>query len=175
MGRTPRSLSATTGIRGGALFTAIQQRAEALGLERHEIADALGITYPYLLALSAGKRPVSGLSEDKFRRIAQFLERPLIEVLMLAEVLYPEDFIQYTSAETLERELEVAISSMRANPQWGMLAPSPEEWQGLSLASRIGIVLLWERVQGQELLRKARLIRVVGGEEENGGGEAHVA
>ncbi len=146
-----------TDVKGGALLNALHARAEQLGLDRHTLSEAIDVTYPYLRALSNGGRPVSGLSEPKLRKIAEFLDRPFIQVMMLAEIIQPEDFLRPCETD-LSELMENVIATMREHPDWQHVAPSEEEWAGLSLNSRIGIAMLWERALGKELLEKAQLL-----------------
>jgi len=146
-------------IVGGALIRALLQRAEELNLDKYGLAEAIEITYPYLNALSNGGRPVTGISHDKLRRIADFLNMTFVQVLMLAEIVKPEDFARDQEVD-LERTLDRAIENMRSDAEWGRVAPSPDEWEGLSLNTRIGIAMMWEQVSQQDLIAKAEMVIV---------------
>lgn len=146
-------------IIGGALIRALLQRAGELNLDKYALAEAIEITYPYLNALSNGGRPVTGISHDKLRRIADFLNMTFVQVLMLAEIVKPEDFARDQGMD-LERTLGRAIENMRSDAEWGRVAPTPEEWEGLSLNSRIGIAMMWEQVSQQDLIAKAEMVIV---------------
>ncbi|MEW6772348.1 MAG: helix-turn-helix transcriptional regulator [Bacillota bacterium] len=150
---------------GSALIRAMFERAAVLGLNKYDLSREAGITYQYLAALSNGSRPVTGISHDKLRRIAGFLNMTFVQVLMLAEIVIPGDFARDQGID-LERTLDRAIENMRSDADWGRVAPTPEEWEGLSLNSRIGIAMMWEQVSQQDLIAKAEMVIV---EHPNGG------
>lgn len=146
-------------IVGGALIRALLQKAEELNLDRYALAEAIQITYPYLNALANGGRPVTGISLEKLRRIADFLDMTFVQVLMLAEIIKPEDFTHENNHD-LERTLDRAFENMRSDVEWGRVAPSQKEWEGLSLNTKIGIAMMWERVSEQDLIAKAAMVMV---------------
>lgn len=147
-------------IEGGALIRALLKRAEELGLDKRQLAKAISITYPYLIALCNGNRSVQGIQHEKLRRIAEFLNLTFVQVLMLAEIVKPEDFAR-DQGDDLERTLDQAIRGMRADTTWGRVAPSEDEWEDLSINAKIGLVMMWERVSNQDLIEKAKMIIVV--------------
>ncbi|BCU08334.1 helix-turn-helix domain-containing protein [Allochromatium tepidum] len=144
---------------GAALISALHTRAEELGVDRHQMAAALGITYPYLRALSSGGRPISGLSEEKLRNMADFLGCTFGQVLMKAGILRPEDFVD-TREVSIDVQLEGVVALMRKHQDWSNVAPTEEEWASLSRPTRLGVAMLWERELGRELLQKVPLVIV---------------
>lgn len=144
---------------GAALIDLLLEKARERGINRSQLADELGITYPYLRALASGGRPISGLTEEKQRNIAKFLDCSVIQVKMRAEILVPEDFLCDAEVSVME-QLETVISLMREHPDWGNLAPTEDEWNALSQNTKIGFGLLWERELGRELLQKVQLVMV---------------
>jgi transcriptional regulator with XRE-family HTH domain len=149
----------TPWIAGRELIRALIKRARELGMDKYELADAIGITYPYLIALSNGSRPIPGISHDKLRRMASFLGLTFVQVLMLAEIVKPEDFV-VDQEERLDLSLERAIENMRMDEEWGRIAPSKSEWSNLSRSTRLGIAMMWERVSQQDLIEKAKMLIV---------------
>jgi len=144
---------------GGALVLRLLEEGAARGLDKAGIADEIGITYPYFCALTNGSRPISGISHDKLRSIGHFLGIPFVQVLMLAEIVTPSDFAMDQKTE-LQRTLELAWTNMRAHPEWGRAAPTPSEWAELGTNTKIGIALMWEKISGQDLVEKAKLIKI---------------
>lgn len=146
-------------FKGAALVKVLIDRLNELGWDKNQAAEAIGITYPYLRALLNGARPLSGLSEDKLRNIAYLIRRTYAQTLMLAGSLRPEDFFEGQES-AIKEQIDKAIEGMRRHPDWSNVAPNETEWESLSFNTKIGIVLMWERVFGQELIQKAPMIIV---------------
>lgn len=142
---------------GAALISALHKRAEERGEDRYQLAAAIGITYPYLRALSSGGRPVSGLSQEKLGNIADYLRVPRGTVMMMAGLLRPEDFVD-TREASVDEQLDKIVTLMREHHDWSNVAPTQEEWASLSRNTRFGFAMLWERELGRELLQKAPLV-----------------
>lgn len=149
---------------GAALIHLVLDRAAQLDMDKHELCSAIDITYPYLNALSNGHRPIPGMSHEKLRKIAKFLRLPFMQVLMLAEIVTPEDFI-HDSEDELEAASLSALLAMRSEPEWGRVAPTDEEWKVLSLRTRMGFALMWEVINSKRYLNHAKQIKLsVGGD-----------
>lgn len=151
---------------GAALIEDLLREADKRGINRHQLAAELSITPPYLLALSSGARPISGLSEEKQRIMANFLKCSLIQLKMRAEILLPEDFLS-DHEFSVNEQLNKVIAIMREHPDWCNVAPTEDEWNSLSQNTKIGFGLLCERELGRELLQKAQLVIVERESEEN--------
>lgn len=147
-------------VEGLALIDALTTRAEELALNKYELAEEVGLTYTYLRALSTGQRPVKGLSNERIRSMAKFLQVPVVEVMMLAGQVSEEDFFT-SDQEALERELNNAYRFLREDPAWGYLAPSPEEWGEISRRQKVLITLLYSQVSGKKLIQAARRTKIL--------------
>lgn len=154
---TSKNTDTPTAHQGAALIRALIQKAEQLGMDKYQLATAIDITYPYLCALTNGTRPIEGVKHKKLRKIASFLGLTFVQVLMLAEIIHPQDFLK-DQGEELEMSMRKAIDNMRAHHEWGGVAPLPEEWALLSPKTRVGIALLWQQVAGQSLLNQAQMV-----------------
>lgn len=153
----PKKPSPPAPIPGSALIKALIQKAEKTGMDKHGLAAAINITYPYLCALTNGSRPIEGVDHKKLRKIAQFLGLTFVQVLLMAEIIEPQDFLK-DQGEELNLAMTMAIDNMRAHHEWGGVAPLPEEWALLSPKTRVGIALLWQQVAGQTMLNQAQMI-----------------
>ena len=147
---TENRTETNTSLKGGALIEALIAKAGAMVIDKYTLAEKVGITYPYLCAISNGRRPVDGVREDKLRLMAEFLGLTFVQVLMLAGKVSPSDFLRDQGAE-LERAMVKALDNMRSHHEWGGVAPLPEEWAQLSQKTKIGIALMWQQVSGQNL------------------------
>ena len=144
-------------IPGIALVNALITKSQKMQLDKYQLAKEIGITYPYLCAISNGGRPVSGIDHKKLRAIAKFLGITFVQVLMLAEIVEPQDFLKDQNEE-LDRAMTLAMDSMRAHHEWGGVSPLPEEWAMLSQKTRVGIALMWQQVCGQTMLNQAQMV-----------------
>jgi hypothetical protein len=144
-------------IKGVGLVQALFKKAEQESLDKYDLCSHIGITYPYLNALSNGHRPISGIGLDKLRKIGEFLGLTFVQVQMLAEIISPSDFVK-DKDELLEHQLNNAIEDMRANAEWGSASPSLKEWNGLSLNTKIGIALLWQNFTNKKFVETAKMI-----------------
>lgn len=159
MPQTPPRNAEQDGLPGAALIKLLLQRGDDLGYSKQELADAIDISLPYLRALVKGARPINAIRREKFRNIATFLNLSYIQVLMLAEIVTPTDFAVDQPA-TLIAKIEGIWRNMRDDPDWGRVAPTPDEWHALSLNTRYGIASMWEQITCQELIEKAPLVLV---------------
>lgn len=148
---------------GIALIHLLLERADRLDMDKHELCRSIDMTYPYLNALANGHRPITGISHDKLRKIGSFLGLPFMQVLMLAEIVAPEDFVHENDNE-IDAASWSALKAMRNEPEWGRVAPSDDEWKSLSLRTRLGFVLMWEIISSKRYLNHAKQIKLsVGG------------
>jgi transcriptional regulator with XRE-family HTH domain len=154
-----KKVAEKTNLKGIALILSLFKKAEDLGLDKYDLCEQIGITYPYLNALSNGHRPVSGVSLDKLRKMGDFLGLTFVQTQMLAEIIKPEDFVQQ-KGESLNNQLNDAIESMRQNTEWGSAAPTHKEWGALSLNTRIGIAMLWQSFSSKKFIETAQMILV---------------
>lgn len=146
-------------VEGMALVNAMIRQATTLEIDKYKLSETIGITYPYLCAITNGTRPVGGISHDKLRSIAKFLDMTFVQVLMLAEIVKPQDFLKDQGQE-LERSMLLSMESMRMHHEWGGVTPTPEEWNALSEKTRVGFALMWQQISGQTMLNQAQMIMV---------------
>ena len=142
-----------------ALMQLLAKRQVALGLSPGQMADLIGISESYYRALANGNRPADGLTIDKLRGCAEFLGVSVIQAAMLAEAIRPRDFVANSDQE-IEKQIERARAKLTEDPDWGRVAPTPDEWAALSLNTRYGIVLMYEKLSHQEFVEKAPLIMI---------------
>lgn len=150
-------------IKGIALTRALVIRASDQGIDRTALADRLDMTEPFVRAVLSGARSLARINQDKLRGVADFLRMSYMQVLLLAEIITPADLLRDTDAD-LQRSLESALDAWERDQEWGHLAPTRQEWGALSLNTRVGIVLLWEREKGEEMLARAQALGIQRGD-----------
>lgn len=147
-------------LTGGALLRLILEKAERENLDRYALADRLGITYSYLTLILRGERDVPSISQDRLRRFGEFLEIPFIQVLMLAEIISSEDFLE-GDEKTIEQEFDRVWTSLNNDPLWRGTAPNRKVWKETPRESKILIGLLYNQIAQENILRLAKRIKVV--------------
>jgi transcriptional regulator with XRE-family HTH domain len=148
---------ATNGKRGAALCRAISTRIVELGMAQKEAARAVGISEEYFSLLLGGERWFGTVAEDKLHRIADFLNVPLISVMMLAEMIQPKDFYR---SSTLESQVEAMFDVLEKDKRFIMAVPSRTEWSKTPLPVKLMCVILYQQVSGKDFLEKAELLQI---------------
>lgn len=139
-------------VTGKRLIDLTRQRLAELNKPERAILDIIGVTYVYWNALTNGHRRLSGLPHAKMQRLADFLEIPVIQAYMLADLYTPADLVVH---KDLADHLKGSLAKMRADKRWNFIAPPDEAWDATPEASQLAIILLYERVAGQALLTRA--------------------
>lgn len=108
----------------------------------YDLAENLGFSYPYLIALARGERPTEKLGREHIVRIANYLDLPVGQVYLLAGVLKPEDFI---FEPTQEEKIQRVLDAMSIDPLWAAYVPKPEVWHDANPSLKLLVCLLYER------------------------------
>lgn len=141
-------------VPGHRLIDLVRRRLAAHGEDDRKAADILGITPVYWNSISSGHRSFSSLPKEKMAKLAKFLDLPLAELDVLSDRLAPEDFLRHS---TLEEELDASLEKMRAHPSWKTMAPDANSWNATPLRSKIAMMLLFEQVAQEQLLRRVEI------------------
>ncbi|BBI65784.1 hypothetical protein HSBAA_PA_3870 (plasmid) [Vreelandella sulfidaeris] len=94
----------------------IFERAVGEGLASTDLADHLGIAPSTLSHLKTGRRLASSLGRDVIEKFAEFLNYPVLAVLILAEQVHLSDF--YSPRNDLDRAIDRALQFMADDPEW---------------------------------------------------------
>ena len=143
--------------RGAALARAIDDHTTELGLSQKDVAKKLGFSEPYYALLLSGQRWFGAVSEDKLKKIADFLDLPLLSVYMLAEVIHSEDFFRSSS---IEDQIEAAFDVMLKDKRFTTIMPTRKDWNASSLRVRLLCAILYQDVSGKDLLEKFRMLTI---------------
>lgn len=148
----------TANFRGLALCEEIRRKMDETGVGALEFARLIGLSPSHTNSLMSGGRPWDGTDRVTKEKIAKFLGLPLINVLMLAGIVEPRDFM---SDDTLDTSLDNAYSAIKSHPVWGAFCTTKGDWHALPTNARILMALLYEKAMEIEVLQKAQLIKVV--------------
>lgn len=160
----PHSAPTTAQIEGGVaettdLIKRLWKKAAEKGIGTRELSRILGISYPYLMHLANPKNGRStdgprGMDREVLRRAAEFLEVPLVQAFVLANILKPEDFFYKPS---LAEKLEAAYVHMTQNGLWCGFAPSRAQWDGMTDDLKLSFVMLYEQTVNRSFLDRAQV------------------
>ena len=148
---------ATLQVRGAALARALDARAQSLGLSQRAAAHRVGFSEPYYALLMGGSRWFGAVEDQALKRIAEFLDVPMISVLLMSERISPEDFFRKT---TLESQIDFVFSTMFTDKRWTSAMPRHADWKNTPLSVRLLAALLYQECSGKDLMEKAKLLRV---------------
>lgn len=148
---------ATLQVRGAALARALDARAQSLGLSQKAAAHRVGFSEPYYALLMGGNRWFGAVEDQALKRIAEFLDVPMISVLLMSERISPEDFFRKT---TLESQIDFVFSTMFTDKRWTSAMPRHADWKNTPLSVRLLAALLYQECSGKDLMEKAKLLRV---------------
>ncbi len=107
------------------MIQAIREKAKEQGLNSGQTAARFQLSPSHWQALCGGSRLVQGLRQDRLKLMARFLGRPYIEVLSLAELVEPGDFVVH---QTIEDRLNAIYLIMKTDSLWNPLLPNEEVW-----------------------------------------------
>lgn len=153
------SIGSKTNIKGSVLIRKIWQKMMDMNIKPSVLAtEHLGMAYTYLMALGRGGAPVDKLKIEQYTLMANFLDLPLIQVMLLAEAVRPEHF--YYNA-TVEERIEHVYNNMINDPIFMGFAPSQQDWDSLSPSLKLSFCVMYENCAQTKILNPAELVRVV--------------
>ena len=126
----------------------IFERAVGEGLASTDLADHLGIAPSTLSHLKTGRRLASSLGRDVIEKFAEFLNYPVLAVLILAEQVHLSDF--YSPRNDLDRAIDRALQFMADDPEWGGMMP--KDLEGASTHMKLWSVWMYERATKTRLI-----------------------
>lgn len=142
--------------RGIALLNALFKKMVENNETKHDLAKKFGVSYSYLTALG-NTRSASGLTIDVIRSMAEYLDIPTAQALMLAGVMTPEDFYL---ERTISDRANLVYKEMLRDPILGAFAPSPENWNELNEPTRLLIAVLYENNAKTKILDISKMIKL---------------
>ena len=146
----------STEVRGTALILAVQEEAKRQSLSVSELAERFELATSYWFSICNGNRSIQALARHRLKLIAKFLARPYIEILSMAELVEPEDFIV---PQTIDDQLNLAYIRLQSDSMWSPLVPNEETWDAADRRMKILAIALYERVFNVSMFEKANIIQ----------------
>ncbi len=142
--RKPAASSAKTpeSPAGAALIASLWEEISKRGDTPKALAEHLGITYVYLMALARGEKPIPQVGREVLKRAADYLGTPVAQAYLLAGALNPEDFVLNPSMD--ERMARIK-DAMTHDAMWCGLALTQEVWEQTPREARLLICMLYEQ------------------------------
>lgn len=135
-------------LKGSYLIDAIAHEAVNQGVDILSLYDQFGFTETYWKAIVNGHRSISNAAQARLELIAEFLNRPLIQVLNLAEVLEPRHFF---APGTIDDDLNQVYKAMLEDRHWSSFVIAPDRWDALDRDSKILIAMLYQEATSRHL------------------------
>lgn len=143
-------------IKGAALIHAIQEEAQKQGLAVKQVAERFELAPSYWFSMCNGNRSIQALHRHRLKLISKFLNKSYIEILSLAELVEPEDFL---ISQNIDDQLNLAYIKMKADSMWSPLVPKEEVWDSADRGMKILLVAFYERLFNISILDKAKVNR----------------
>jgi len=138
---------------GGPLMGWLEDEARRRNQTAEDMADALGVTYGYVVQLHRGIRTTVDLSRPLVQSCARYLGVPAIVVKLVAGIIDIRDFA--FPYETEEQQVERALRCMLDDPK--VRASMPVRLDDLPLEAKKAIVLLHAESNEQDVFRVRHL------------------
>lgn len=140
---------AVADMKGGRLIADLWRKMHENKQSPKNLASELGVTYVYLMALARGEKSVPGIDRRVIEACARYLEVPVSQVYLLADIIRPEDFF---IEHSLDQKLAATYRTMRESPIWRGYTPSEATWNGLPLEVRLLVAAMFDRLRQKEIL-----------------------
>ena len=148
-------------IKGLALLSALQLKAESKGHKFSDACSEMGVSQTFLSSVfsAEGGPSIDSLDTRTLRSIATYLDVPLAQVLFLADILAAEDFM---IQRTMDQDLAAVYTLLVNDPLWSDITPPLADFTTLTPRFKFLIALLYEQYTGRSLLRKAEATGLIG-------------
>ncbi len=130
---------------GVRLVNLLKRRAEKNNEVMSGIAEHLGVSLSYLSSIFRGLRPVTGMSREAYVNAANYLNLPVAQIYLLADVMKLSDFYPEQSVSAVCERIH---DSMCLDPKWSGYVPSASTWTSMPMSVKILIGLLYEASGG---------------------------
>ncbi len=130
---------------GIRMVNMLKKRADRNNEVMSDVATHLGISLPYLSAIFRGVRPISGMSREAYVNAAHYLNLPVAQIYLLADVMKLSDFYAEQDAAGVCERIHDAMS---LDPKWAGYIPATSTWTSMPMSVKILIGLLYEASGG---------------------------
>ena len=135
-------------VPGYRLLQVIFDRASSAGVSLGELADEIGVSVSTLSHLRTGRRDASKLERESIKGMAEWLEMPVLAVMILAEQVRVEDF--YGPDSSLQLNISMGLRYIQGDPDWGGVVPKDvDEW---STDAKLYVIWCYEQATNRRLL-----------------------
>ena len=143
-------------IPGSRLIRAVELERERRKCTYDEAADQIGMGpygVIYLRRVQTGGILWSSSNLDRLRLLSKWLRLSPIEVMVLADVIQPEDFERFRQPET---ELDHLVEMMSTDPRYSLLLPEHAELHALPRWAKIALLAAYQDASRRLLLPLSR-------------------
>jgi hypothetical protein len=140
--------------KGIPLILAIENEARTSGDVLSSLGPRMGMSETAWVALLNQRRPVESLTREQLLKIAHYLQRPLIYVMSLAELVRPEDFV---FERTVGQELNDCYELLRKDQTFAVHAPDEEAWNSTPLQTKVLVAILFGRFLERDIVSRAAI------------------
>jgi len=134
------------------LIAALEEAAERKGINKQELASALGVTYGYLAQLKSGIRETRNIGDEFADNCATFLGVPRIKVLIRAGRVRASDFYDVAGEEAFRLKVSAALKIIKMDIEWGPYFPYQLLEPNADPMIQQFVVLLYEKASNKMLL-----------------------
>ncbi len=145
-------------VAGSALMARLWEKMLKDDISPSILADKhLDMAYSYLMMLARGTAAINQLKVKQYLKMSEYLGIPLMQVMLLAEAITPEDF--FYNAD-LEERVQLVYEKMCKDPVYMGFAPNLHDWDSLSLNLKLSFCVMYENCCQTKILNVADLIKV---------------
>lgn len=135
---------------GQSLLDLLQFRRRRDDLSMSQLGNKLGIDSSYISQLFSGKKRLAALNQSAYRKIAEYLDLPVVICYLLAGKLVPSDF--FVRQSEYRAALDLALETIARSQQAMSASVSLQQLVALNEPVQLLLVMLYESAEGGCLL-----------------------
>jgi hypothetical protein len=143
---------------GVLLIQALQKAAETCGDDLADLGARMRMTESSWISFLNRRRSVETLTRTQLKAMADYLGRPLVYVMSLAELVRPEDFVSELS---VAQQLNEMYERLRLDQTYGVFTPSAEQWNDTPYAAKVLIALMYGRLSERDIIGPTQIVQAV--------------
>ena len=136
--------------RGGALSLALTKRIKDLQITQKEAATRIGISPSYFGSLMSFERWWGTLTRERLIAVANFLDVPTINVLMMAELVESSDYFKQSN---VAEEMEKALARLKGDARYATMMPLHSSWDVTPPDVKLLCALLYNDLSGRDIMQ----------------------
>lgn len=148
--QTKDELSVSPSTVGYKLIWLIRQKCKRESITQYDLAEIIGVSASHISNIFTARKDMRTFDRDTFKKIAAWLELPVLSVMMLAELVTPEDFyLEDAKSASIQRAINLILN----DPEWGAFAP--KEILTADLSIQLYIIWCYEQATKTKLISGA--------------------